>query len=513
MKIKTLTKKLLLLFVAFVISGIVGQGNAYAETQVEKGVFTDANDIRWEYQLQTPDEGDQVLSIFFYDKPETLQTVTVPSLNEVLSKVPSASSNLNTYFLKDADVAAQDTNYTNLTRRVATKDTKKLDMTNTSKIQIVGVAPIIDPTVETELVFGSNMVIADSLSGGKLVRASICGRMEYYARNDYYNCYDTYTKYYTIPNYRSLTAAEIANYSPSYADLGLVYYRDSVNSLTYSPDKTYSNGVSVVNSELGAFSYYKLKLTNFDADNFNYVGWDAFAYSEIAGREVTVSGDTLVGGDIFRGSNLKKVTINTETLGAGIFRDCADLEEVVFADDVHKITNDAFAGTGLTSFDFSVTNIKTIGARAFEGASLTDINLEGVERIEYQAFKNNDIRELYLPRSINYLQSYLFKGNGNMKKLTVAYDTLTSGTTLPMWVVLDNNYGASKTSGDPSGSIEELHVIAPYGEDDELSTTHVSYGDYLWRFNAYDQRYMPECPDNTSCNGNSAAGNDYVHAQ
>ena len=513
MKTKTLTKKLLLLFVAFVISGIAGQGNVYAETQVEKGVFTDANDIRWEYQLQTPDEGDQVLSIFFYDKPETLQTVTVPSLNEVLSKVPSASSNLNTYFLKDADDAAQDTNYTDLTRRAATKETKKLDMTNTSKIQIVGVAPIIDPTVETELVFGQNMVISDATKNGKMVRASICGTMYYSSYNDYYYCYDSYNKYFPLPDYRSMTAEEIASFSPSYADYGLKYYRDNVTSLTYDSDKSYANNISVVNAELGAFSFYKLKLTNFDASNFNYVGWDAFAFSEFADTTMTVSGDTLLGGDIFKGTNIKKAIVNTEALGTGIFRDCADLEEVEFADSVHTIAADTFAGAGLTSFDFSTTKIKTIGPRAFEGASLAEINLEGVERIEYEAFKDNDIRELYLPRSINYLQSQLFKGNGNMKKLTVAYDTLTSGTTLPMFVVLDNNYGAGKNSGDPSGSIEELHVIAPYDDDDELSTTHVSYGDYLWRFNAYDQRYMPECPDNTSCNGNSAAGNDYVHAQ
>ena len=126
MKIKTLTKKLLLLFVALVISGVIGQ-NAYAETQIEQGIVTDANDVRWEYRLETPDEGDQELSIYFYDKPATMETIVVPSLNEVLGLVPNAARDLDTYFLKNAKTVLQDEDFPDYTRREATKDTKKID--------------------------------------------------------------------------------------------------------------------------------------------------------------------------------------------------------------------------------------------------------------------------------------------------------------------------------------------------------------------------------------------------
>ncbi len=417
-----------------VVFGLLARGNAFAETAVEKKIVEDGNHVRWEYQLETNTETNaQKLSIFFYDKPADATTVTIPSLQEVLDLVPNADDDLDTYLLKSANTANQDSDYPDFTRRESTANIKKLDFTYTSKIQVFGVKPMIDQEDVTELVFGDNMVIGDS---------------------------------------------------------------------------------GEENANTGVFAGYNLKLTNFSGDKFNYVGWDAFANTRIDGKTVTISGDSFKGGNIFQGSNVEKVIINTNTIGIGIFRNCVSLTEVVFGDNVTRVTDDAFAGaTGLKNFDFSDTNIKTIGPRAFKDAHLKSIDLDGVNRIEYMAFANNDLTELVLPKSINYLQSQLFQGNSKLKKLTVAYDTLTSGTTLPMFVVLDNYYGASTSSGEPSGTIEELNLIAPYGENDEVSDTHVLYGDYLWRFNAYDQHYMPECPDNTSCNGNSAAGNDYVHAQ
>lgn len=500
------------------MAGLCG-GNVSAEAVITNGVFTDdATNIRWEWVLSNDAEktGEpQKVTIKFYDKPENLATVTVPSLSTVLSKVPGANSTLNTYYLADGLVASQDANYPDLTRREATTDTTKLDMTNTSKIQIIGVKPIINPEVETELVFGQNMVISDKLDRKYYV--NICGRMQYNSYYDRYYCQNMVKEYFTPSGLDPLSGAEYDDYIPTDADVpsGYVDY-STANAANYSINTTYYSGPSYESGYVGAFAGYKLKLTNFSANNFNYVGWEAFANTQISGKSVTISGASFAGGDIFKGSDVENVTIETETIGAGIFRNCLKLKNITFADSVTRVTDDAFAGAGVGYYDFSTTNIKTIGPRAFQGAHMGAVKLDGVERIEYMAFADNNFYELTLPKSINYLQAYLFKNNGNLKKLTIAYDTLTSGTTLPMFVVLDGSWGASPTSGQPSGSLEEVNIIAPYREDEEVSATHVPYEDYKWKYDAYTQAYLPQCPHRVAygnCNGNAAAGNDYVHAQ
>ena len=494
------------------MAGLCG-GNVFAEAVITNGVFTDdATNIRWEWELSNDTENTeepQKVTIKFYDKPENLTTVTVPSLSTVLGKVPGANSTLNTYYLSNANLNSQNEKYPDLTRREATADTTKLDMSSTSKIQILGVKPIINPSVETELVFGPNIVIGDG-TASKMISAMLCGRMYYNSRTDKYSCYDTHTKTFPIPGIANMTDEELASYTPSYNDTGCLKFTDnSITSLNYNPSKCYVRSVGLTSGIAGAFSGYKLKLTNFDERNFNYIGWEAFAYTEISGQTMTITGDAFAGGNIFKGSNIKKATIETDTIGAGIFRDCDQLIEVNYADSVTKVTDDAFAGTSLTTFDFSTTNIKTIGPRAFDGAKLTSVKLDGVNRIEYMAFANNYISELTFPKSINYLQAMLLSGNKGLKKLTVNYDTLTSGTTLSMFVTLDNVYSGSE---NPSDSVEEIIVNAPYASDEEVSPTHIAYNQYKWHYDAYTQEYLPNCPETPSagyCNHNSAASNDW----
>ena len=492
------------------------------------GIITDKNDVRWEYIL----DGD--LTIKFYDKPAAATTVKVPSLSELISLVPGAPSTLDTYFLKSARADLQDAAFPDVERRVATADTTKLDMTDTSKIQILGVKPIINPAVETELVFGENMVLGDE--PGKVIDAEVCKSPKKDTWNGAYTCdYDYWVQvHYLIPDYDIMTDEEKATYVPSASKIGCWDLGNNVTDLNFDKNKCYVGSVSAISSVHwyansksgsydtragGVFSGYKLKLTNFSGDNFNYVGWHTFANSTFADTTITISGNAFLGENIFMNTNIEKAIINTEKVGSGLFRDCSKLTKFEYADDVTVIAEDTFAGTGLTTVDLSGTNIKTIGARAFEGAKVTNVKLDGVQRINYKAFSNNDVKELTLPKSINYLQALLFSGNKHMKKLTIAYDTLTSGTTLPMFAVLDNRYSLTPGEETPTQTIEEVNIIAPYADDEEVSSTHVTYNQYKWNFNAYDQRYMPECPNqhgvkrNVNCNGNSAASNDYGETQ
>lgn len=506
----------LLLFGALVASVFVStliSGKAFAATTSDLVAGEDG--VRWEYTLSTGELGSnepQKLFISFYDKPANLTTVTVPSLSYLISHINGANSDLDTYFLTDADVTSQDNLFGSSYPRIATSTpTTVLDMTNTSKIQILGVKPIIDPDVETELIFGSNMVIGDNI--GKTVGYKGYCRGLTQQSDGSYECWVELNdwKYIedfeeTVPDWDSKGIAAKEAYQANMQDVaraancGIISESDwtTIPANKYDPSKScwlvegymHDNYIKTTNTYSSlAFAGYKLKLTNFKASNFNYVGWKAFKNSTFSEENttITIDGNTLVGGKIFQNTNIKNITINTESIGVALFKDCQQIEHINFGENVSFIQNDTFAGTNLTSFDFSGTNIKRIGARAFEGAQLTTVDFTGIERIDYGAFRDNDIRELYLPKSINYLQSSIFTNNTSLKKVTIAYDTLSSGTTLPFWVVFA---GPEQCGGSNCNlPLEEVNVIAPYAANEPVSATHVTYDDYRWGFNTWTQEH------------------------
>ena len=516
---KNAIKGSLLLFGALVASVFVStliSGKAFAA--VSGGLITGEDGVRWTYELASGEIGastPQTLTLSFYDKPADLQTVKVPSLDFLKNNVQYASSDLDTYFLVDADIATQDATYGTGNPRITTSvPTTVLDMSDTAKIQILGVKPIIDPDVETELIFGSEMVIGDSV-GKRVAYRGYCRTMTL-QDDGTYDCWADLNKFRYIedfeeklPGWNDKTEAQKAAYTANVQDIavaGNCGIISEANWMTlpasqYDPTKScwllegYMNGdpdwymkTYDTYSSL-AFAGYKLKLTNFESSNFNYIGWKAFKNSTFAeeNTSITIDGTSFAGGNIFQGTNIKNITINTESHGVGLFRDCQQIEHVTFGDNVTFIQNDTFAGTNLTSMDFSRTNIKRIGARAFEGAQLTTVDFTGIERIDYGAFRDNDIRELYLPKSINYLQSSIFTNNTSLKKVTIAYDTLSSGTTLPFWVVFA---GPELCSGSNCNlPLEEVNIIAPYAADEPVSATHVTYDDYRWGFNTWNQEH------------------------
>ena len=500
-KNKNATNGSLLHFVAFAAAVFVStliSGNAFAAT-TDKGIITDPDtNIRWEYELYT-DTTDvvtpQELTIRFYDKPAAETTVTVPSLSSLISLVPNATNDLDTYFLKDADTAAQDVAYSSTHPRVvAEAPTTVLDMTNTSKIQIRGVKPIIDPDIETELIFGENMVIGDTFERSS--QLYVYDRVEWY-ESTWSSWWRTYNGHYitldfeSLPGWKSKTIDEKINYKPTYSDYGCV----NINTLAhdFTPEEgacyTYEYGTTVSSTLTfhgGAFSGYRLKLTNFEEQNFNYIGYQAFKDSILDDDHttMTITGDAFAGGFIFEGTNIEKAIINTSTYGTGLFKNCQNLTQFEIADNIDYLNEDTFAGTNFPTLDFSQYHIKRIGARAFEGAQVAKINFTGIERIDYRAFKDNHVTELFLPKSINYLQSALFENNNSITKLTIAYDTLSSGTTLPLWVVLRGDHWNDKN--DP---LEEVNIIAPYAANEPVSATHVTYDDYRWGFNTQTQEH------------------------
>ncbi|MBO7561039.1 leucine-rich repeat protein [Candidatus Saccharibacteria bacterium] len=497
-------KRIALLFGIFV--GLFISAPVYAVYQNSDGIFTDANDVRWEYlrSYDTETEREAVV-IKFFDKPANATTIVVPSLAEVLSNVPNATPTLDTYFLDNADATHQ-ANYFSETKRESTATINKLDMSNTQKIQVLGIKPMIDPDVMTELVFGDEMVIADAQTTTPSATFTVCDsftdeRGSYLCNERSYEI-----RLQAMPYWYLLTPQQKEQYYMSIEDMAR-YFGQSItqNAVEYrksaltgrwgyflkdgfTPDSSTIFSVSLGASSPGSpysiydhensgvFSDYKLKVSDFPT--FNYVGWYAFArvtFDEDS-RVITADDENFLGSNIFSGSNVKKAIVKVNHVGDGLFKNCSELTEIEFDDSVETVSVQMFYGTNLGTVDFSNTNIRTIKMEAFREAGLSSLNFEGVNRIEYRAFAyNTDLTELYLPKSINWLGAYLFEGNRGIKKITVAYDTLTSGTVTVFHTVI----------GDYSGpEVEELILIAPYGPDEEVSPTHVSYEDYKHH---YDQ--------------------------
>ncbi|MBO7560520.1 leucine-rich repeat protein, partial [Candidatus Saccharibacteria bacterium] len=480
--------------------------SVWATRSSDDGIFTDSNDVRWEYNHVVDTETTkEAITIRFFDKPANLTTIAIPSLQDVIAGVPNASQTLDTYFLDDANDDYQDAHYSE-TKRNFGSDVTKLDMSNTSKIQIVGIRPMLNPDVETELIFGPNMVIGNARRIDLTI--DVCSRFTTDQR--WWTCveYKDYTATeQSIPFWALLTEEEKENYlltAEEYAeifglDLKQMAYdswsRDYV--VPYStgdPDPNtvhdYYTGYFNTGSEGsggghmgdGVFSGYKLKLTYFG--EFNYVGWNTFKDSVLneSNTTITISGDGFVGKDIFANTNVRKAIIETNLTGEGLFRNCSNLTEIEFADNVDTVGSNNFAGTNLGQLDLSVTNIKTIKEKAFEDCKITSVNLGDVETVLWEAFRNNDITNLYMPKSINFLGVSIFKENYNLEKVTIAYDTMTIGTVNPFFVdYLGESYFENQI-------VKEIELIAPYAADEPVKPTHLSYDDYRWNYNDKHER-------------------------
>ena len=428
--------------------------------------FTDDNGVEWVYNIDTSGD-DPVLSIGFKSAPANMTTLHVPSLAEAQGKINDASLNdIDTYFVDDVlgtDTAGTIPAFT------------KVDMTDTSKVQLRSLIPALNSvgSNEVELVFGDNMVIAD-------------------------------------PAGTSPTAGD--NFIPG----------------------------------LGAFEGLHLKLTNLN--KVKYIGWSAFKGTTLnsASREITINSNQTVGGWAFDGSNVTKMTLDTENIPLAICRGCTSLTSVSFGDDARTVHGYAFKGatalaqtidtnklttierqafedsgvTGLTikpaltrigygSFQntqlgsLSIGNGHlSIGPRAFFNAGLSSVDFGSVEEMEALAFANNNLTELSLPKSIKSLTGAGIFTNNAVKKLTIAFDTFadsnggstpfatqfgcffgsvdydSTGTNGNNQVFNGNAYGSNwDCTVSPEDTVEEVILVAPYGENDSILTPASPYLD------------------------------------
>ncbi|MBP5511802.1 leucine-rich repeat protein, partial [Candidatus Saccharibacteria bacterium] len=517
---KFFLKGLFIAVLSFIVATIFGSSASYAEAVITRGLFTDENDVRWEWQ-KTIDaektEEPEMVSIMFYDKPAAATTVVVPSLSDVIAAA-SATSTLDTYYVHSADQESQDAYFTSETRRDFGSHVTKLDMTNTSKVQVMGIKPILNAETEAELVFGENMVIGDGEGSLEpiitpVVKVGTCVEYEESGAEDYYG-----TKYYKCVNFEekeyvvftSGISKQIYNSSTGYWETKSWDDFSSFEKKSFKPDtytigcsdykyayQSYYDGISESDldrcmvdwstakietrqeASTGVFAGYKLKLTNLE--NVKYLGWYAFQHATFdeSSRAITVNANQTAGEGVFAHTNVNSVSILGTQVFPRMFAGCNDLsaENIDFG-TAETVSYGAFEDTNLGTLDLSGTNVKLIYSFAFKNANLSSINIDGVEILDYEAFANNNLTELYLPKSLKNMNTGgIFAGNNNLTKLTVAYDMMQVGMLTPLHYAIGEYVGEKEDA--VATRITDLTVIAPYGADEEVDRERSSYATFV----------------------------------
>ena len=272
----------------------------------------------------------------------------------------------------------------------------------------------------------------------------------------------------------------------------------------------------------GAFEGLKLKVTGLD--KIKYFGWRAFKDATFNGSNtnVTINQNQTLGGQVFEGTNLKSLTLDTQLIGEAICRSCMELTNVSFGDNakwlfgnvfedtpalkqdmtfnkvehigakafrnsaiksvefnesMHDIDYRAFEGTNLGSLDFGESNA-IIGFAAFNNAGLNSLNFGKVYRIESAAFANNNLTTLDFPKTITALYGVGIFMNNPLTAVTIRYDTTQAklnsiyGGATPFRVSIgcvDNpmeDFKREACTTDPARTIKTLKLVAPYEENE-----------------------------------------------
>jgi uncharacterized repeat protein (TIGR02543 family) len=127
-------------------------------------------------------------------------------------------------------------------------------------------------------------------------------------------------------------------------------------------------------------------------------------------------------------AGVEKITIpkGVSSLQTALFNGNTSLKEVVFADrdkenEINRsIEYSAFKGcSNLTKVE-GLKNVDVIKESAFRDCtSLASIDLEGVNNIACEAFENTALKEVTIPKSVNYVAPLAFQNCPQLKKITI----------------------------------------------------------------------------------------------
>lgn len=453
--------------------------SALSKDEIVYKIFTDDSGVRWQYAynddtLVDDDVAvDTWIEIAFFDKPDSITSVVVPSLDDLKANDSDISRNVKT--LKLIDYTNEELGSPN----DSTTDIKEISLQDVD--QIDGVKPMINEETETRIIFSktkNSTIGKDVFRDYKLELINLDYIVEI-GDNAFRGSYLKNTKvsfdklkkigdgafwgtnlmeisinvenihYNAFRECEDLVIARLGNNVVKINDAA--FYGDESLTLINFDNVTY----------IGNFAFRDC--TSFDIDISNtklkYIGDGAFYYTTGYTHDIVIPSDvTRIGYATFYKSSIPSVNLNNVTsVGPMAFMECPNLADVNYG-KVEVIEFRAFMGDKkLTKVNFtdSVIDIQT---EAFNNCSIEQLELNKVQKINYLAFANNNLTELTLPKSVSVLDEADMFDNNPIKKVTIEYDTLTNRSGNLFRVVMGSH---------TYKNITDLILVAPYAEDEE----------------------------------------------
>lgn len=453
--------------------------SALSEDEIVYKLFTDDSGVRWQYAYNddTLVDGDIAVDtwveIAFFDKPDSITSVVVPSLDDLKASDSDISSDVKT--LRLINYADEELGLPN----ESATDIEEISLQEVN--QIDGVKPMINEEIETKVIFSKtkNSIIGqDAFRDYKLELINL----DYIVEIGDNAFRDSSLKNTSVSFDKLQKIGDGAFWGTNLLDIRINVENIHYNAFRECDDLTIvilGNDVVKIN-DAAFYGDDSLTLINFDnvtyVGNFafrdctsfdidisgtklNYIGDGAFYYTTGYTHDIVIpDGVTRIGYATFYKSSIPSVNLNNVTsIGPMAFMECPNLSDINFG-KVEVIEFRAFMGDKkLTKVNFtdSVIDIQT---EAFNNCAIEQLELNKVQKINYMAFANNNLNELTLPKSVSVLDEANMFDNNPIKKVTLEYDTLSNRSGNLFRVIMGTN---------TYKNITDLILVAPYGEDEE----------------------------------------------
>lgn len=483
-RIKYLLTAVLLMFISSVVV------NASESTDI----YTDSTNVRWQYRYDNADI-ENGLEISFYDKPDDVTSVTIPTLQEVKDANSSIARGITKYVLVNYFAVS------GKTPNVMNTNITNIDFSNITIIN--GVKPMINSNIETTITFAnSGTIIGEEITYTDETKKDAIGVFE-----------DTKLKVNNLDKVVSIGNEAFKNVTFNSQNITLsslevildgafqgtniitvdinspiignaafkeCYYLEKAiigNEVDELQAEVFMNdaNLSVINfnniTKIGNYAFSGCTLFNIDLynTNLNSIGDAAFMDTIGYTRDLKIpDGVTQINWKTFYNTGTSSVNLNNVTeVKAEAFSECRNLKDVEFGKTEHVDYRSFYNDKKITDLTLG-DNLYYVGTQAFSDCSISNLDLNKIERIDYEGFARNQLTELYLPKTFTYqTESNLFTEN-QIVKATVAYDTTSSNNREEFRVMLGSNYDI----------LTDLIVLAPYGEDEEVNYDHAKFDTY-----------------------------------
>lgn len=525
-------KRSLLLILSIFISTFLFLGTTNAASTPQYKLYQDGDNVRWKYAYINED-GKEYVEVSFFDAPSETTSVTVPSITS-LRAYDSSEITTTVKELRLVNYASQALSGS-YSGEYPNSYARKINLINLTNVtNIYGVSPMLNKSVKTTIIFSTNASqIGDAIKSARPsagesnlgigvfegadltlqnlnhvtsigVRAfakttltdtdlDLTANLETIKDGAFWGSNVTTVKintpkidYNAFRECNNLTKVTLGN-DVTWIDSGA--FEDSPNLTTIN----FNNVTKIGNLSFSGCTSLDVDI---NASKIESIGDGAFMNTTSLKYDISIPKTmTTIGWRTFYNSGITGVKLNNVTkIDTEAFAECQNLSNVDFGQTKFIMYRAFYNDSNLENVTLS-DSVIDIQTEAFMDCNISNLDLNKIKKIDTRAFANNNLTELYLPKSLIYVNSPDLFDNNHITKVTIAYDTAVSTITTPFFTLLGSNYK----------DLTDLILIAPYDEDDPLVDEQVEYTTMrsVHRFNGVSGSHAPSGADDT----NPAYGN------